>query len=402
MITSVHKKGPKGDPDCYRGISIMSCFAKYLLAILNHRLLAFVIDKNILSKSQLGFLPGNRTSDALITLYNLIDYYCHKGKKYLYGCFVNFSKAFDSIPRHNLFEKLQKYDISGKFYDCLANLYRNDKACVKISQNLSSTFSVNQGVKQGCILSPLLFNIYMADLQNILELEDNEPSQILPNGPCSCLIWADDVLILSESEQGLQNMLNNLHNFSEINGLKVNLDKTRIMIFNKSGRHIRKRFLLGGTPVETTREYKYLGFKITPSGEIHAGLKDLKDGALKAFMKLKMKLGPRFRKFPQITIKLFNTLVKPILLYASDFWGILKMPKNTPLDTLFLGFCKQLLGVGKTTTNVGVFLELGLVPLNIYAQKNSIQNWNRIAKFETSNPLVSQFAIRRTHMTIND
>ena len=105
------KKGPEGDPDCYRGISIMSCFAKYLLAILNHRLLAFVIDKNILSKSQLGFLPGNRTSDALLTLYNLIDYYCHKGKKYLYGCFVNFSKAFDSIPRHNLFEKLLKYDM---------------------------------------------------------------------------------------------------------------------------------------------------------------------------------------------------------------------------------------------------------------------------------------------------
>ena len=65
------------------------------------------------------------------------------------------------------------------------------------------------------------------------------------------------------------------------------------------------------------------------------------------------------------------------------------MPKNNPLDTLFLGFCKRLLGVGKTTTNVGVFLELGLVPLNIYAQKNSIQNWSRIAKFETSNQLVS-------------
>ena len=161
------------------------------------------------------------------------------------------------------------------------------------------------------------------------------------------------------------------------------------MIFNKSGRHIRKRFFLGETPVETTREYKYLGFKITPSGEIQSGLKDLKDRALKAFMKLKMKLGPRFRKFPQITIKLFNSLVRPILLYASDFWGILKMPKSNPIDTLFLSFCKQLLGVDKTTTNIGVLLELGLVPLNIYAQKYSIQNWNRIAKLETCNPLTS-------------
>ena len=313
------KKGPKVTLTA-TGVFLLVLFRKIHLSHLKPQIVS-ICDKNILSKSQLGFLPGNRTSDALIILCNLIDYYCHKGKKYFYGCFVDFSKAFDSIPRHNLFEKLLKYDISGKFYDCLANLYRNDKACVKISQNLSSTFSVNPGVKQGCTLSPLLFNINMADLRNILELEDNEPSQILPNKPCSCLIWADDVLILSESEQALQNMLNNLHNFSEINGLKVNLDKTRIMIFNKSGRHIRKRFLHGGTSVETTREYKYLGFKITPPGEIHSGLKDLKDRALKAFMKLKMKLGPRFRKFPQITIKLSNTLVKPILLYASDFLG---------------------------------------------------------------------------------
>ena len=128
MITPIHKKGPKVDPDNYRGISLMSCLAKFFLAILNQRLLKFVIENNILSKSQLGFLPGNRTSDALLILHNLIDYYCHKNKKYIFGCFVDFSKAFDSIPRYKLFEKLLSYNISGKFYDCLVNLYTEDQA----------------------------------------------------------------------------------------------------------------------------------------------------------------------------------------------------------------------------------------------------------------------------------
>ena len=113
----------------------MSCSAKYFIAIVNQRLLSFVIKNKILPKSQLGFLPGNGTSDDLLILHNLIDYYCHKNKKYIFGCFVDFSEAFDSIPRTKLFEKLLKHDTSGKFYDCLVNLYTKDKACMKISDN---------------------------------------------------------------------------------------------------------------------------------------------------------------------------------------------------------------------------------------------------------------------------
>ena len=102
-------------PDNYRGISLISCFSKKFTAILNKRLLKFVEDNKILSRAQLGFLPGNRTSDALLILHNLIDYYCVRNKKYIFGCFVDFSKAFDSIPRDVLFKKLLTYSINGKF-----------------------------------------------------------------------------------------------------------------------------------------------------------------------------------------------------------------------------------------------------------------------------------------------
>ena len=88
-------------------------------------------------------------------------------------------------------------------------------------------------------------------------------------------------------------------------------------------------------------------------------------------------------------MKLFDTLIKPILLYASDFWGMLKMSKINPCETLFLSFCKQLLGVQRQTTNTGVLLELGLVPLNLHAKKNALKNWNRIAKSKKANAITT-------------
>ena len=181
MISPIHKSGSKMDPDNYRGISLISCFAKNFCAILNKRLLKYAVENKILSKGQLGFLPDNRTSDALLILYNLIDYYCHKNKKYIFSCFVDFSKAFDTIPRQTLFKKLLGYNINGKFYDCLVTLYDGDQSCVKLGNNITDNFMSNQGVKQGCTLSPLLFNIFLSDLQERIEISENKPTEISPN-----------------------------------------------------------------------------------------------------------------------------------------------------------------------------------------------------------------------------
>ena len=79
-----------------------------------------------------------------------------------------------------------------------------------------------------------------------------------------------------------------------------------------------------------------------------------------------------------ITIKLFESLIKPILLYGSDFWGCLKMPKVNPIESVQNKFLKDLLGVQKQTTNIGVLLELGKLPLVTHAQTASVKNWERI------------------------
>ena len=185
--------------------------------------------------------------------------------------------------------------------------------------------------------------------------------------------------------------------YTEKNGMSINIDKTKVMIFNKTGRYIRKSFPYGEKKIESTRQYKYLGFLITPSGEISSGLKDLKDRALKAFITIKKKMGPLFQQFPLVSLKLFDTLVRPILLYASDFWGILKLPKNNPIENIHLMFCKHLLGVQKQTTNIAVLLELGQIPLSLHAIKMTIKNWERISLQKKANYLVTksyEFAVQ--------
>ena len=193
---------------------------------------------------------------------------------------------------------------------------------------------------------------------------------------------------ISKSKTGLDNMLSALKTFSQKNGMTLNIKKTKVMTFNKNGRHIRENFFYGEERIETTRQYKYLGFLVTPSGEINSGLKDLKDRALRAFYKLKKKMGIAFRRHPTTSIKLFRSLIEPILLYASDFWGILKIPTNNPIENFFMSFCKQLLGVQKQSTNDGVLLELGQFPLLLLAKKRAIKNWVRMATNTNCNEIV--------------
>ena len=114
------------------------------------------------------------------------------------------------------------------FIFCLyfKNNYTNDKSFLKIGNNISKPFPTNQGARQGCVLSPLLFNLYMVDLTKELN-ERTDVVKISDDVDASCIIWADDVLLLSESECGLKEMLLTLETYCNDNKLTVNVKKTK-------------------------------------------------------------------------------------------------------------------------------------------------------------------------------
>ena len=243
-------------------------------------------------------------------------------------------------------KKLINFGIKGNFFNILRNIYTSDKACIKLNNSRSDPFDLNLGVRQGCILSPLLFNIFLCDLAKQFQTLAGKFDIELNN--VNSFFWADDLVLLSKSEEGLTIMIKILEEYCHKNRLVINTDKTKCMIFNKTGRLIRRQFYLNGNQLENTRSYKYLGFLITPSCEINSALKDLRDRGLKAFMMIKQNLGTSFNQNILTTLSLIDALIKPILLYASNYWGCMKVPKSNPIVNLHMMMCKQILGGTKT------------------------------------------------------
>ena len=124
------------------------------------------------------------------------------------------------------------------------------------------------------------------------------------------------------------------------------------------------------------RLHKYLGLIITPSGENKSALEDLRSRGLKVYWSL----GGCFHTHMREMLHLFDSLIKPILLYGSDFWGFLPLPKNNPIKNVHHMFCKHLLSVHKSHITEGILLDLERLPLTLFAQKASIKNWERIRK----------------------
>ena len=165
LITPIHKSGNSLDPNNYRGICVSSCLGKLFCSILNNRLMNFANEKKLIHRTQIGFMPGMRTADHILTLKSLHDKYIKQSNnEKIYACFVDFRKAFDSVWHQGLFYQLIKNNIGGHFYDLIQDLYSSTKCAIKLSENRTPFYSYKKGVRQGCTLSPLLFNIYINDL----------------------------------------------------------------------------------------------------------------------------------------------------------------------------------------------------------------------------------------------
>ena len=163
-MTPIHKSGDPRIKDSYRGITITSCLGKVFNSILNSRL---EIQNYLQDKStdlQIGYKQNSRTSDHLFILKSLINKTVNCEKQKLYTCFVDFGKAFDTVPQVALLLKLVRNGIDGNFYRLIKDMYNKTSLTVKVDGHLSLPFASGRGVRQGDNLSPNLFKIFINDL----------------------------------------------------------------------------------------------------------------------------------------------------------------------------------------------------------------------------------------------
>ena len=164
MIVPLFKSGNVSDPSNYRGISLLNISGKLFATILERRLRAWVDINELLDEGQAGFRPEYSTTDNLFTLQSLCTKYLSRSGGRFYCAFIDFKKAFDSVDRKKLLFLLHTKGCHGKMYNILRSMYESVSSCVRSSSGITETFDTSTGVRQGCVLSPLLFNFFINEL----------------------------------------------------------------------------------------------------------------------------------------------------------------------------------------------------------------------------------------------
>ena len=378
ILSPLHKSGDKTDPNNYRGIAVSSCFGKLFNKLLQKRLEDMCRSKHLISDMQGSGKTGSRTTDHLLVVKFLTDKYVKQQGKYLYTCFVDLRKAFDTVPRTKLFYSLlHDYSIGGKFLRILQEIYKENQIFVKLSDGLLQPFTTTVGVKQGCVFSPTLFNLY---INKICDIFDQSCSPVkINNVNVSCLLWADDLLLVSETSEGLQNAINKMQAFYDELGLQINIKKTKVVIFNKRGITLDKKFnfTIKGDKLEITNQYQYLGIKLRPSGSLSTAVQELHDKASRAWFGISNIVYKNKRMETEKVFGILDSLVTPVATYGCAFWlpflitkngfksekDLINSWENLKCETLNQKCSRMVLSVHGKTSRLAVLGELGRYPL---------------------------------------
>ena len=152
-------------------------------------------------------------------------------QKNTYFCFIDYAKAFDCVDNNKLWEILKEINIPDHLTCLLRNLYAGQEATVRIGHGTADWFQIGKGVCQGCILSPCLFNLYAKYITRNAGLEEAQAGIKIAGRNINNLRYADDTTLMAESEKELKSLLMKVKEESEKVGLKLNIQKTKIMAF---------------------------------------------------------------------------------------------------------------------------------------------------------------------------
>ena len=301
----------------FRTISLMCHTLKLLLTVILGRI-SNKINSEV-GKEQAGFRKNSGTREAIFCLRNLTETYIEMNKD-IFACFIDYSKAFDTVGHDRLIDILRATEVDENDAALIASLYWNQNTRIRLGSEMSPSLSIKRGVRQGCVLSPALFNLYT----EFIFRETNDIPGLKINGVnINNLRYADDTVLLAEDEKSLQDIVTAVKEESEKYGLMMNIKKTKVMVLTHKKEVPKAEIKINGETVEQVPSFTYLGQLITEDGRNEKEVKRRIALSKISFSKLNKILTSRHIR-TETKLRLTKCYVWSIFMYGCETWTLTK------------------------------------------------------------------------------
>lgn len=359
VIVPIFKKGDASLPGNYRPISLLNTITKLFTTLLTTRLDRWCTKNKKISEFQAGFKSGTGCVDQAFILNTIIQSQLKSKNGKLFSLFVDLSQAFDSVNHNILWKKLKQKGVSTKFMNVIKKIYSEASACVRVNGSYTDSFRVTKSVLQGESLSPKLFTLFLDDIVNHVS-ESGGSSIYVDKFNVDMLLFADDISVLALNANDLQLKINSIKSFFDLNNLKVNLTKTKVVIFRRKAAQPNFVFWWSSEKIEIVEHYTYLGIIFHYSGKFDlacAAFLNKAKQAQGALMKLYYKA--RITKF-ELQEKLYKSLCSSVLLYGVVVWGMSFIEKLCIFQNKYL---RNLYYLPNETPRYKLLLETNSTPM---------------------------------------
>ena len=362
MITIYKYKEDRAMCGNSRGISLLSIAGKVFAKILLNRLLN--ISENILPESQSGFRSNRSTVDMIFAARQLFEK-SREQHRDLYVAFIDLSKAFDSVDRNLLWLILLRSGCTERFVQLIASLHNGMSVRIRVGDDLSDPFEVSRGVKQGCVLAPILFNIYVQCITRLLANKLDKHCQISLNYRMDRnlfdqrklkaktkiaqshlleLQYADDCAMVADSQEFLQTVLSHTSDLYRKLGLNINIGKTEYMQNCAPSSQLLAPLHIDNVPLKEVQSFKYLGSHISSNCHLDDEISYRVQQANRAFGRLSTRVFHNKNLTVSTKVSVYNAIVLSSLLYGSETWTLYRQQMRS-LESFHMRSLRRILGV---------------------------------------------------------